>query len=343
LSAFTTSRGALGEPGEVPDVEEQHGDLHLLALERDALFQDPLRHLRVDVGAEGVADALPVAQALDHAIEPRLEQTHLAAVVDRHLDIEIAALHLRHRLAHRHDRVRGGARRQDGGQQPHEQGHAAQPEDRDGQVRPGDVALDYREDGDHEQPEDGHTRAERPREEAAEDHARHQWAVGRIGRQGAGGRGTKNPLGQEVGDGRRRDAAEGHGQSHREDELGGERRVQRGEEGRGRGPQHRRDQADPERAAQHGALLVFVGVALIAEEGARAAERVVSPHRPGHEGDQHVYDGGDEVDENHRSGARDVRRYHPDGEYEDHHCAGGVGNDHGGSEQQPRLAVHGGA
>ena len=54
---------ALGERREAADVEEQHGDLDLLALEDRALREHAVGERRVDERAERLAQLLALAQA----------------------------------------------------------------------------------------------------------------------------------------------------------------------------------------------------------------------------------------------------------------------------------------
>ena len=68
-------------------------DLALLAAEPGrALAQRLARHVLADLAAEQVADALALAQPLGHPVEAGLEQADLAAVVHRHVHVEVAAL-----------------------------------------------------------------------------------------------------------------------------------------------------------------------------------------------------------------------------------------------------------
>ena len=74
---------ALGERREVADVEEQDGDLDLLALEVHALLEHAVGERGVDEGAERLAQALALLQARDHPVERRRQAARLVAADDR--------------------------------------------------------------------------------------------------------------------------------------------------------------------------------------------------------------------------------------------------------------------
>ena len=80
----------------------------------ERLARDVLAHL----AAEQVADALALAQAVGHPVEAGLEQADLAAVVDRHVHVELAVLDPLERAAHRDDGMGDRLRRVHRGQQP---------------------------------------------------------------------------------------------------------------------------------------------------------------------------------------------------------------------------------
>jgi len=101
---------ALGEAGEVADVEEHHRYLDLLAGERGPFAQDVLCDLLVDIGPERFADPLALREPLRHAIESRLQQADLARVIDCHTRVEVALLDTSQRAAHRGHRIRDRAR-----------------------------------------------------------------------------------------------------------------------------------------------------------------------------------------------------------------------------------------
>ena len=75
--------GAGREAGEVLDVGEQDRDVELDPLLVEAVGEDVLRDLAVEVGAEGVADPLALGQPLDHLVERRRELADLVARRDR--------------------------------------------------------------------------------------------------------------------------------------------------------------------------------------------------------------------------------------------------------------------
>ena len=80
----------LGVGGEVADVEEQHGDLDLLAGEHGALLEDPLGQARVHEGAEGIAQPVALLQADHHLVEGACQLTGLVRADDRDAHVEVA-------------------------------------------------------------------------------------------------------------------------------------------------------------------------------------------------------------------------------------------------------------
>ena len=94
-------RSLCGELGGADDVGEQHRDLARLAAELDALLERGMGDVLADVAAEEVLDPLALAQPGDHAVEAGLQLADLAAVVDGHLDVELAGLDLSDCLAQR--------------------------------------------------------------------------------------------------------------------------------------------------------------------------------------------------------------------------------------------------
>ena len=92
LSAATTScrRRAGGERGEVADVAEQHRDLDLDPLLGEALGEDVLGDLLVEVGAERLADALALGEPRDHLVEAGGELAELVAGGHRDRDVVVA-------------------------------------------------------------------------------------------------------------------------------------------------------------------------------------------------------------------------------------------------------------
>ena len=83
-----------GELGGADQVDEQHGDVALLAAQLGAAFQRSPRDVLADVAAEQVAQPLPLGQLADHVVEPGLQQAELAGVVNLHVRVVVAALHL---------------------------------------------------------------------------------------------------------------------------------------------------------------------------------------------------------------------------------------------------------
>ena len=102
--------GALGERGEVANVEEQDRDLDLLPLQIGSLSQHPVGERGVDVGAEGLAQPLALVEPLDHRVEGLGQLAGLVGGHDRHAGGEITRAHLlggllqvAHRAAQRAD------------------------------------------------------------------------------------------------------------------------------------------------------------------------------------------------------------------------------------------------
>ncbi len=80
----------LGEAAEVLDVAEEDRDVDDLALLGEALAEDVVGDLVVEVGAEGLADPLALAQAADHLVERSGELADLVGGGDRNGDVEVA-------------------------------------------------------------------------------------------------------------------------------------------------------------------------------------------------------------------------------------------------------------
>ena len=117
--------GKLGGPDEV---DEQHRDVALLAAEFGSAFQRAAGDVLAHVASEQIPHALTLAEFADHVVEARLQQAELGGVVDLHVSVVVAALHLPERppeLAqrvgdrHRREHIAGQAddQRRDGHQQ----------------------------------------------------------------------------------------------------------------------------------------------------------------------------------------------------------------------------------
>ena len=113
-------RPLVGQLGRADQVDEQHGDVELLAAERDAALQRLARDVLADLAAEEVAEALALAQPVDHAVEPGLQQPDLAAVVDVDVRAVVAVLQPAHRAAQALQRI---------GERPRGEGHDGQADD----------------------------------------------------------------------------------------------------------------------------------------------------------------------------------------------------------------------
>ena len=78
---------------EVPHVEEQDGDLDLVAGEVDALLEHALGQARVDEGAERLAQALALLQPGHEAVERARQEARLVAREDGDAGAEVARRH----------------------------------------------------------------------------------------------------------------------------------------------------------------------------------------------------------------------------------------------------------
>ena len=63
---------ALGEAGEVADINEHDRDLDLFSFEDPALLEEVVGHLRIDVCAKHLADSFALGEASDHLVESEL-------------------------------------------------------------------------------------------------------------------------------------------------------------------------------------------------------------------------------------------------------------------------------
>ena len=81
-----------GHRGRADEVDEQHGDLELLAAELDPALLRGAGDVLADVAAEQVAQLLALAQPVVHPVEAGLQQPEVAAVEDRHARVEVARL-----------------------------------------------------------------------------------------------------------------------------------------------------------------------------------------------------------------------------------------------------------
>ena len=84
-------RGQLRRPDQV---DEKHCDVALLAAELGAALQRSARHILADVAAEQVSQTLTFGQVAHHVVESGLQQAQFAGVVDLHVGVVVAALHL---------------------------------------------------------------------------------------------------------------------------------------------------------------------------------------------------------------------------------------------------------
>ncbi len=150
---------ALGETGEVADVDEHQRHLKLFARERGPLPQDVFGDLGIDVGAEGLADPLALPESGDHAVEAGLQEADLAAVVDHYLLLEGSLLDALEGRPHPGDALRdraGSSREQ---KAAGKEAGADEKEDGANQLVACRVAPAEERQGDREQ---GDSRAESP-------------------------------------------------------------------------------------------------------------------------------------------------------------------------------------
>ena len=104
--------GVLGEGRELADVDEEDGHLDLLALDHGALLEHALGELRVDEGAERLAQALALLEAGDHLVEGLRQAAGLVGAEHGHADAEVAGRHALGPLAQVLDRLDDRAREQ---------------------------------------------------------------------------------------------------------------------------------------------------------------------------------------------------------------------------------------
>jgi len=94
LSSETTSSGDHRVASSVEPIRSTNSTATptLLASQSDRPVERVARHLRPHVASEQVVQALALAEAHNHVVEPTLEQADLAAVVYRDGDIEVPLL-----------------------------------------------------------------------------------------------------------------------------------------------------------------------------------------------------------------------------------------------------------
>src|SRR5205814_10219821 len=89
----------LGERGRPHDIDEQHADVPLLALETHTGLESPASDLLAHVPAEHLPQSLPFPQTARHVIEPGLEEAQFTVVVDGDFGVELTAGYSAHRQA----------------------------------------------------------------------------------------------------------------------------------------------------------------------------------------------------------------------------------------------------
>ena len=82
----------LGERREAADVDEQHRDLHVLALDQLTLGHDALGHARIDVRPECGLQPIALLEAGHHLVEAVRELADLVGRSDRRARGEVAPL-----------------------------------------------------------------------------------------------------------------------------------------------------------------------------------------------------------------------------------------------------------
>ena len=165
-------RPGRGQLGRADQVDEQHGHVALLAAEFGAAFERAASDVLADVAAEQVTQPLPLGQVAHHVVETGLQQPELAGVVDLHVGVVVAALHLAERPAQLAQRVGDGHRHQDGAGQTDHQGGDREQQDRRGEPFGGggqNLELAGHQ-GEHNR-EDGHAGGQHPRQHLAQDDA----------------------------------------------------------------------------------------------------------------------------------------------------------------------------
>ena len=81
--------GLGGGGGEIAHVDEDQRDLDLLSSRLEVLGDQVLGDLLVQVGAEGLAQPLPLGQPVDHLVERRGELAELIRGGDRDVLVEV--------------------------------------------------------------------------------------------------------------------------------------------------------------------------------------------------------------------------------------------------------------
>ncbi|SON60146.1 hypothetical protein MSIMFI_01639 [Mycobacterium simulans] len=92
-------RSRRGQLGGADQIDEQHRHVALLAAQLRASFDGPPGHVFADVATEQVTQSLPLGQVAHHVVEARLQQAQFAGIVDLHVSVVVAALHLAQRPA----------------------------------------------------------------------------------------------------------------------------------------------------------------------------------------------------------------------------------------------------
>ena len=147
-------RARRGELGGADDVGEQDRHLAPLAAELDLLLERGPGDVLADVAAEQILDPLALAKPGDHAVEAGLQLADLAAVVDGHLDLELAALNRLDPLAQGDQRIghrAGGEQREiEADREP----EPAEREHHDRELVAAEVLLGQGRERDQDQPEE---------------------------------------------------------------------------------------------------------------------------------------------------------------------------------------------
>ena len=257
--------------------------------------------------------ALAFAQARDHAVEPGLELADLAAVVDRHLGVEVAVLHLLDAGSQGADRVGDRARREHRNHEADRECDTAEDERRLRQLLGVEVLFGEGRERDQQQAENGDGGPQRPGEKGAGANARRQAAVLLTAAQCPRCGGSQLALAEEIDD-------RAHGQAREQDgdrdplpELARVGRVQHAEDDRRQRPQHRMDQGDRARCPQDDSPFLGGGRPAGPEPLAPGPGALERPHRSQRDADRKVDRKRDPAHQPHLAGVLDLREREDEG------------------------------
>ena len=287
-----------GHGGRAHQVHEQRAHHALLAAETRTVAQGGPGHVLAHLAAEEVPDALALTQSLGHPVEAGLQQAHLAAVVDQHMGVQVAALDLLDPLPHRGDRIGDRLRGEQGGEQPDGQRDHGEEEHGRAHVRGVDVRLGDADHGDHQYAEQWYSGAEHPGHAEATTHAGGHVALGAARAECESGDRSQDALRREVDERARGPAAEQRGDPDQRGELEGVHdRVEREEEDGAHHPAGS-DELHPVRRQPEGAPVLAIVRLTSVRNPLQGADQVAVAVPPHHESV------GDEVDD-HQGGVEE--------------------------------------